>query len=322
MLKELRQLWDSLPNKLEFGLLLAAWIAVFHFLGNSVLGYVDTASLFVWLDTLHANAARTDSDDAFGRYVPYLVLMLLFVRRFELIEAPKRPWAPALLLLVAAVLLHVVGFLIQQTRVSIVAFLTGGFALMGLLWGVGWLRAVFFPYFLLGFTIPVSSYLDGITYPLRLVSTSASTWICTTLFRMKLERSGTLVLFPGAPGRAPFQFDVAAACSGIRSATIVLLLTVAFAWLNYRTPWRRAVIVAASVPLALFANMVRLIGTFVVSEIWSQKAGAWVETKAGMITFLVALAGVFALGRFLREPVPPASTPGNLPEPSPASHPA
>ena len=323
MVKELRQLWDGLPNKAEFAALLGAWVLLFHFLGNSTLGYVDTPSLFVWLNTLHTNAEKTDSDDAFGRFVPFLVLALLLVRRRELHEAAKRSWVPGIALILLALLLHGAGFLVQQTRVSIVAFLVGLYGIMGLLWGPGWLRAIFFPYFLLGFALPVTAYLDGPTFRLRLFSTWFSSWFCRDVLSIQLVRKGTTVMFPSLPKRPGFLFEVAAACSGIRSLTIVLLLTLAFAWLNFTSPWRRMVVVAASIPLALIGNTVRLILTFCVAETWGQEAGSKVETKAGFITFAVALAGVFALGRLLREPgqeraeVPREHEPEPEPEPEP-----
>lgn len=320
--KELRQLWDGLPCKAEFGALLIAWVLLFHFLGNSTIGYVDTPSMFTWLNTVHTNAEKTDNDDAFGRFVPFLVLVLLLVRRQELHEAAKRSWLPGFALIVLALLLHAAGFLIQQTRVSIVAFLVGLYGIMGLLWGPGWLRAIFFPYFLLGFSLPVSAYLDGPTFKLRLFSTWLSTWFCNHILSIQVLRSGTTVGFPPQPKRPGFMFEVAAACSGIRSLTIVLLLTLAFAWLNFRSPWRRLAVIAASIPLALLGNTVRLILTFCVAEMWGQEAGSKVETKAGFITFAVALAGVFALGRLLREPDSRNSSGSDaLPEPEPEPEP-
>jgi len=309
MLSELRQLWSGLPNKAGFVAVAAAWVALFHFLGNSVLGYVDTPSVFGWLDALHANAERTDSDDAFGRYVPWLVLVLLVVRRRELMAVSARTWPPGLALIVLAVVMHAMGFLVQQTRVSIVAFLVGLYGIMGLAWGPGWLKAVFFPYFLLAFSIPISAYLDGLTFRLRLLSTWVSTAICQGLLSIRLTRVGTSVEFAavaprpgGGAGRAGFLFDVAPACSGIRSLTIVTLLTVVFAWLNLRGTGRRVLLVLCSVPLALLGNVVRLIVTFGVADVWGQEAASKVETKAGFITFAVALAGVFSIGRLLREP--------------------
>jgi hypothetical protein len=41
---EFLEAWESLPGKPLFFSLLAAWIVLFHFLGNSVFGYVDTPS--------------------------------------------------------------------------------------------------------------------------------------------------------------------------------------------------------------------------------------------------------------------------------------
>ena len=41
--------WRRLPNKAFFFALLAAWLALFQFLGNAILGYVHTPSLFDWL---------------------------------------------------------------------------------------------------------------------------------------------------------------------------------------------------------------------------------------------------------------------------------
>ncbi len=321
MPKELRQLWDSLPHKLEFGVLLAAWIALFHLLGNSVIGYVDTRSMFTWLNTIQANAERTDSDDAFGRFVPFLVLVLALVRRRELMEATKKVWLPGLGILALALALHVVGFLVQQTRVSIVAFLVGVYGLMGMLWGPGWLRAVFFPYFLLVFALPIAAYLDGPAFKLRLFSSWLSTSICANGLGMKIDRIGTMIFFPGNRTTPAFQFDVAPACSGMRSITVVTLLTLAFGWLNFDTWWRRGVLALAAVPLAFLGNTVRLILTFVVSEAWGKAAGSFVETKAGIITFSIALLGVFALGRLLREPRAPMPG-GPSPTPDPAANPA
>jgi exosortase len=301
MLKDLRQLWQSLPHKAEFFVLLAAWTALFHYVGNTSLGYIDTPSVFSWLNRVYDTAEKFDNDDAFGRFVPVLVLVLAMVRSRELLAAKTREWAPGLAILAAAILLHAAGFRVQQPRISIAAYLLGGYGIMGLFWGPDWLRTSFFPYFLLAFSIPVSAYLDPLTNGLREVAAAASVGVCRDLFSMKLVRHGTEVWFPGTPTQPAFQFEVAAACSGIRSATVILMLTIAFGWLNFTSSWRRAVLVAASIPLALLGNVARLIFTFCVAEALDQKAGSAVETKTGAITFLVALCGVFAIGRLLRE---------------------
>ena len=47
--KELREFWEFLPQKRVFGVLAFAWLALFQFWGSSTFGYIDTASLFLWM---------------------------------------------------------------------------------------------------------------------------------------------------------------------------------------------------------------------------------------------------------------------------------
>ena len=51
--------WQRLPNKGLFFVLLVAWLSLFHFLGNSTLGYIPTPSLLSWM-----RAAYSSTGDA------------------------------------------------------------------------------------------------------------------------------------------------------------------------------------------------------------------------------------------------------------------
>src|SRR5215510_5451201 len=55
---ELRLIWQRMPNTGLFLGLLGAWIALFHFLGNSTLGYVNTPSVFGWWWWVYTRAAQ------------------------------------------------------------------------------------------------------------------------------------------------------------------------------------------------------------------------------------------------------------------------
>jgi hypothetical protein len=95
MVQELRSLWNSFPNRAAFGVLLAAWLALFHFLGNSTLGYIPTESMFGWLQAVYEGGARLGRDDELGLVIPWLVGAIIFVRRTELTAVLKEAWAPA-----------------------------------------------------------------------------------------------------------------------------------------------------------------------------------------------------------------------------------
>lgn len=318
-LKELRQLWDSLPDRAPFFAALAGWCALFHFVGNSTFGYVNSPSMFGWLTGWYQLKSTGESGDELAPFVPFLVLALLYLKREDLASVPKRPWTPALILVIGGLLLHALGFVGQQVRISVAGFIIGTWGLMGLFWGWQWMRATLFPWFLLVFAIPVAAYTDGLTFHLRLLSTQVSVGICNSLLGLDLLRLGTTVFHQPASGVGGFQFDVAAACSGMRSASVVLLLALVYAFINFQSPWRRLLVIASSVPFALIGNIFRLVVVFVVGEAFGEDAGKMIETKFGFITYLGALAGLFFLGWLLREPRPPEgpSAPAAPQEPAP-----
>src|SRR5438309_8271127 len=108
MLEEFRldfvNCWRRLPNRAFFFILLAAWLALFHFLGNSTLGYVRTPSLLFWMYNAYRSSAdhNATSDDGHGLFIPFVVLGLFWWKRKELMGLPLKAWWPGLLWLVLA----------------------------------------------------------------------------------------------------------------------------------------------------------------------------------------------------------------------------
>ncbi len=288
---ELAALWLSLPDKLLFFILCVIWGVFFHVLGNSTFGYKDTPSLFGWMNY----AYNSLEDDRYGKFIPLVVLALLLVKRGELTAVPKAPWWPALVLVVAGLLLHIAGYITQQTRISILAFFLGLYGLTGLAWGPHWLRATFFPYFLFIFCFPLGTLADKITFPLRSVVTHVSVGIAH-LLGVEAIRNGTQII--GANG---FNFDVAPACSGIRSLTALSALTTIYGFLTFRAAWKRVLMVLVAGPLAVIGNVARITGVILTSEAFGEKAGLKFHDGAGFVTFFVAILCVMALGRWLRE---------------------
>ncbi len=297
LLEELLSFWHSLPDKWLFGVLALVWAGLFHFLGNSTFGYLDTPSLFEWLGYTY----RSEREDALGPLMPYVVLALLAVKRKELIPLHKGIWWPALVLVAGGLLLHVFGYLVQQARVSVIAFFVGLYGLTGLVWGRAWLRSTFFPYLLFAFCFPLGTLADRITFPLRMLVTHISVGVADFL-GIEVVRVGTQIM--GVDG---FNYDVAPACSGIRSLMALLALTVLFSFLTLRTTWKRVLMILMALPLAVVGNVARVTGVIIVAQAFGQDAGTRFHDGAGFITFLVALVCILVLGKFLREsPVPAA----------------
>ena len=92
--QDARDCWRRLPNKGFFFLLLAAWLALFQFLGNSILGYIHTPSLFSWMHEAYRSSPTSANDDAHGKFIPFLVVGLFWWKRKELLALPLRIWWP------------------------------------------------------------------------------------------------------------------------------------------------------------------------------------------------------------------------------------
>src|ERR1051326_1393455 len=125
--------WRRPPNKGFFFSPLAGWLCLFQLVGNSTLGFIHSPSLMVWM--WMAYHPSVSGDDGHGFVVPFIVLGLLWWKRKELVSLPLKSWWPAVFLVGFGLFLHVLGYAIQQPRVSIVGLFTGLYGLTGLAWG-------------------------------------------------------------------------------------------------------------------------------------------------------------------------------------------
>lgn len=296
--------WQRLPNKGFFIASLLAWLGLFHFLGNSTLGYIPTPSLMLWMVNGFTAGSQSwfESDGAYGLLVPAVVLVLFWVKRHELSRLNLRGWWPAMGLVVAGLCLHLLGYAVQQPRISILGMIAGIYGLMGMAWGWPWLRASFFPFFLLVFCIPVGSLSDAITFPLRLVVTRLVTAFSHFVLAIDVVQNGNVLMDP--TGR--YQYEVVAACSGIRSLFATGVLAVILAWASFQRPWKRLVMLASALPLAILGNMLRLQAIIIAAEIWGQQSGDFVHDGGpygifSLLPYVPAFVGLLVLERVLEE---------------------
>ena len=292
---ELRRMIEQFPDKALFGLLLLGWVALFHFLGNSTIGYVKTTSLFGWMKYVFT----TSDGDELGLYMPLLILVLAYLKRAELMAVRKQPWWPALLLVVTGLLLHVAGYVVQQTRLSIIGFFVGLYGLFGLVWGWRLLSTLFFPFCLFAFCVPLATETERITFPMRLYATKITAFVCQTILGIGVINDGTMLYDP----KGGYQYDIAAACSGIKSLTATVAIGLIGGFMFFRSPWRRLASFLAAFPLAVFGNVLRLTAIIVVSEAFDSQAGKFVHDNAilSLLPYVPAIGGLLLLVKVLQE---------------------
>ena len=306
--------WQRLPDKGLFFLLLAAWLALFQFLGNSTFGYIDTPSLFHWMANAYAGGHLPDftqllhapltalqntfsGDEGHGFLIPLAVLVLMWWKRDELLDSPLRTWWPGLLLVAASLVLHILAYLVQQPRVSVVALFVGIYGLMGLAWGPAWLRACFFPYFLFMFAVPLGPLTEPITFPLRLLVTKIVAFICQHVLAIDVMADGTNLVNLSSH----YQYDVAAACSGIRSLVAITVIAIIYAFTLFRRNGERLLMVASAVPLAVIGNTFRLMAIVIAAEFGGQEGGESMHNNefASLLPYIPVIVGLILIGRWL-----------------------
>jgi len=303
--------WHRLPNKGFFFFLLAAWLLLFQFLGNCTLGFVPTPSLLHWMYEVYQPSVNPElSDDAHARFIPFVVLALFWWKRKELMALPLKSWAPGLLLVGLALVLHVLGYAVQQPRISIVALFTGIYGLMGLAWGPAWLRASFFPFFLFAFCVPLGTLALSITFPLRMLVCQVVELVCHYVLAIDIGREGTALIDPSGH----YKYEVAAACSGMRSLIATVAMSLIYSMLSFRTWWKRALLIASALPLAVLGNVTRMLTIVIAAELGGQKWGNWIHEGGpggifSLLPYVPAFGGLLLLGHWLREPARAPSPP-------------
>jgi exosortase len=134
--------------------------------------------------------------------------------------------------------------------------LLGIAGLCALLFGTVALRRYAFAIFFLIFMVPLPIALyTQIASPLQFAVSSVASDILN-MTGLPVLRDGNKMTLPGGT-----QMFVAEACSGMRQLTGFIALTAAVAYLSVRPAWYRSTLVASAIPIAMTANMTRVILT-------------------------------------------------------------
>ena len=237
-------------------------------------------------------------DMSHGWVVPFVSLAVLWRQRGALRAAAGAPSAAGAAWTALFLVIAWFGGRGGQSRMEQVSFIGLVWALPYAFWGRGAERLMRFPAAFLCFTIPVSSFIDFFTIHLRILSTAIATGLLNGV-GLAVERSGT-ALYSRVPG-AEFNVDVADPCSGIRSLFAMMALTAAYAYFTQRGTWRRWLLFACSLPIAVIGNMVRIMSICVVAAWFGQKAATgYYHDYSGYVVFLVGVLLMVQAGEWMK----------------------
>jgi exosortase len=243
------------------------------------------------------------ADYSHGFLVPLFSLFLLWDKRKQIAVTPARPsWAglPMVILGLIILIFGVYGADLFTSRISFVVLLTG---LVWTFFGRRMLREVLFPILVLLLAIPFPAIVfNQITFPLQLLASRLASLILP-LLGVPVLQEGNVIQLP------VMKLEVAEACSGIRSLMSLFTLAVFYGYFLERTTWRRVVLALASIPIAVAANVARIVGTGLCVQYWDPtKALGFFHEFSGWVMFVISLACLYLVHRVMKlaapEPAP------------------
>lgn len=257
------------------------------------------ASLSLWLyaRTLAHLVGQWWHDPNFshGFFVPLFSAYIIWQERDRLRRTPLKPAWSGLVIVAFALSVLIVGQLGAElflARVSLL-FLAAGLIVLFLGWK--FLRTLSFPLAFLLLMIPIPTIIfNQITFPLQLLASRIAGEILP-LFSVPVLVQGNVIVLPS------MALEVAEACSGIRSLMSLLTLAIIYGYLIEKRLAVRWLLALASIPIAVAANSVRIIGTGLLVQYWDpDKAEGFFHLFSGWLIFVVSLVMLYFLHGLMR----------------------
>jgi len=236
-----------------------------------------------------------------GVLLPFIVGYLIWRRREQTMQTALSSSRWGFLISVFSLLLYFAGFRANN-------FYCGYLAIMLLLLGASlWLeglqrtRARMFAWLMLGFLWPLPFLEESIGYQMRLMMVKTTGFVLNTVGVDSLVAGTALQSMPnielGRKAGELFSVGIAAPCSGMRSLFALLVVGALFSYFRQRVMWRRLVLFSTILPIAIVANMTRILVLIFAAMIFGQnwaigdveKEVSAFHELTGIVVFLVAL---------------------------------
>lgn len=234
--------------------------------------------------------------------IPLLCGYLLWNQRERIFAvqsfAPRKaaPFAAAALIAsFAALYLHSQGHAYLFSAISLLAAILLVIASFVALFGWAALRRAAFPFVMLLLALPLPELLIQ-----RIISIlqAQSAWLSAVLFSMlgiPVYKEGIMLSVPGV------TIEVARECSGINSSIALVLTMLLVARESLNSNWRRAVLVASSIPLSILKNAIRITTLTVLAlRVDPGFLTGRLHHEGGFVFYLIAMALMYPIWKLLK----------------------
>jgi len=243
--------------------------------------------------------------------IPFVSLYLVWIRRGISIpaSAPARGWVVIPLALgMGSLALYWIALnadwtlrrndTLALTTLSFISFFVGACVIF---LGRRTLRSVAFPLGFLLFMVPFPTFVENGIETFFQHTSAAAAHAMITMAGTPLFRDGLSFQLPGV------RLLVASECSGIRSSLVLLITSLIAGKLFLRSPWKRAILALAVIPLGIIRNGFRI---FTIAELCVHVSPNMIDSAihhhGGPVFFLLSLIPFFLLLILLRKMDSPA----------------
>jgi exosortase len=246
---------------------------------------------------------------SYAYLVPPLAIVMIWMRREQLLQLQARPSWWGIPLLLWGIALHLLGHWGWSSWLSSMGFplfLIGG-SLM--LFGTRITRVLLYPLLFLYLMMPMPSVVfDEITNPIKIWSTEVALAILSPFYNILRTSQATFIMPSG------YELHVGVECSGFK-VTIALLTFILFFFTLVDLPlWKKLVLPAALFPTAILSNGIRIALIAIFGHHFGKEAGKiahegfelmlpWLGTvnipTTGALEILIPFVTLFLIARWL-----------------------
>lgn len=149
-------------------------------------------------------------------------------------------------------------------------------------------RNSLFPLLFLLWLVPFPGFVVNAIVSFLQHSSAVAARAIFILARVPVEQRGLLIHLPD------LTLEVAPECSSIRSSLVLVVTTMVLAHLLLRTWWKRLLLIALAIPLAVAKNGLRIFALgFLAIRVDRSYLRGRLHYQGGFIFLLIALAGIF-----------------------------
>ena len=156
-------------------------------------------------------------------------------------------------------------------------------------------RTLLFPLVFLFWLVPIPSFVLNKVVEFLQAESAVAARLMFSLTGVPVSQQGFALSIPGV------NIEVARECSSIRSSVMLLVASMVLAQVSLRSPWSKALVIAATVPLSVAKNALRIVtlsmlGTRVDPGFLTGR----LHHQGGIVFFMISLAVLVLLLWILR----------------------